>query len=118
MNSITISDQLHSKVVAFKEVMEAVLGERMAFDTYIELVLDDGIEAIFENLLPLFDHRSLIRSFNELSSREPVLVFEHVAERIRAGELLAGGNPTHGRKLSSVLTSVRNLGDRAADGTK
>ena len=105
MHSMTVSDQLYPKVVAFKEVIEAVLGEHLAFGTYIELVLEEGIEAILEDLLTLSDHQALVRSFYELSSRHPVQVFEHVAERIRAGELPAGGHRTRGRKLASALTA-------------
>lgn len=118
MHSVTVSDQLYQKVAAFKEVIEAVLGEHLAFGIYIEMVLEEGIEAFLENLLALSDHPSLVRSFYELSSHQQVQVFEHVAERIRAGERPAGGRSTPWLEAWLGTHSERNFAERAADGTE
>ena len=103
MTSITVSDTLYPKVVAFKDVIEAVLGEHMAFDTYIELVLEEGIEAVLKDVLGFSNHQALVSLFYELSTRYPAQVFAHLAEQITAGELPAGGHRTNDRKLASLV---------------
>ena len=103
MNSVVISDRLYPKLLAFKEVIEAVMNERLAFGIYTELVLEEGMEAILEDLLDLSDHQALVRSFYDLSSHHPIQVFEHVAERIRSGDLPAGGRRTRGGTLGSAF---------------
>ena len=106
MTSITVSDALYPKVVAFKEVIEAVLGEHIAFDAYVELVLEEGIEAVLRDVLGLSDHQALVTLFYEMSTRYPAHVFSHLAEQITVGELPAGGHRTNDRKLGSLI--IRN----------
>lgn len=105
MASITVADELYPKLVAFKEVIEAVVGEHMEFDTYIELVLEEGIEAVLKDVLGLSNHQALVSSFSELSTRYPTQVFAHLAEQITAGELPAGGQRTNDRRLGSLSTA-------------
>ena len=109
MNSVAISDRLYPKLLAFKEVIEAVLSEHLAFGAYTELVLEEGMEAILEDLLDLSDHQALVRSFYDLSTRHPMQVFEHVAQRIRSGDLPARGRRTRGDTLGAAFKAGESL---------
>ena len=86
MPKITISKEMHARVVEFKHVVEAVMKEEFSNDGCAELILNQGIDSMLTDLLGPQDQTILIKSFQQLGDQYPIQVYRYVAEILKRGE--------------------------------
>jgi len=82
---IEISTELNNRIKAFKEVIEAVIDEKMELNGCIELIFDRGINSMIEDLLANVEQTILLQSFQQLGTKYPAEVYGHIAETLRRG---------------------------------
>lgn len=82
---IEIRKDLYEKAKAFQEVIEAVNGEKMELNDCIEVILDRGINAMFEDLFANVEPIALMQSLQQLGAQHPDEVYHYIAETLRRG---------------------------------
>src|SRR3989344_1681770 len=82
---IEISKELNDRIKAFKEVIEAVIDEKMKLNDCVELILDKGINSMVEDLLGNVEPAILLQSFQQLGTKHPAEVYSYIAETLRRG---------------------------------
>jgi len=85
MPEITISEGMYFRVAEFKQVVEAVIEEKISSDDCVELILGKGIDSMLADLLGSLDQSTLLESFQQLGSQYPTQVYRYVAETLRRG---------------------------------
>lgn len=85
MSEIAISEKMYARVAEFKQVVEAVIEEKINFDDCVELILGQGIDSMLADLLGSVDQTTLLTSFQQLGSEYPGQVYQYVAETLRRG---------------------------------
>lgn len=93
MIHLNIPEDLHRRVAAFKELVEAVLEEEISLDKCAVLILQQGMDAMLADILAPVDQTTLLRSFQQLGARYPTELYSFVAETLRTG---AGGQEREG----------------------
>jgi hypothetical protein len=87
MTTIDISDDAYRRVVEFKAVVEAAINEELDLRTYLEVILQQGINSMLADLIGQ-DPAILIKSFQQLASKHPAEIYQFVAQTIREGILV------------------------------
>lgn len=90
MQSLTISDEVYTRLVEFKRVFDTVMDEEISFDEYVETVLLISIDHMLADLMAPLEHSTLVRSFQQLGSEHPEQVYGYVAETLRRGAYARG----------------------------
>ena len=85
MPTISVSDSASAKVRAFKRVIETVIGEEIREEACVELILDQGVDSMLRQVLPV-DAPTLLSSFLQLGSEYPDQVYGYVAQTLSRGE--------------------------------
>lgn len=87
MPEITISEAMRGRLVAFKDVIEAVIEEEVSLDDCAEIVLEQGINSMMADLLEPIDPVILLKSFQQLGSQYPAQVYRYIAETMKEGDI-------------------------------
>jgi hypothetical protein len=85
MPKITISKETYNSMVKFKEVVEAIIDEKMNIDSCAELILRQGMDAMLAALLSSQDQDTLLQMIQQLGSQYPAQVYKYVAEVLKKG---------------------------------
>ena len=85
MPKVTISEDMYNRIIAFKQVVEAVLEEPTDLNTCLELLLNRALECMLADILDGVDRDALLKSFQQLASRHPTAVYQYVAEIWKSG---------------------------------
>lgn len=85
MPEITVSQDVYNQLLAFKQVIEAVIEDKLDVNTCAELVLDQGLNAMLAELIGPLDTSTLITSFQQLAAKSPAEVYSFVTETIKRG---------------------------------
>ena len=85
MPEVTISEDMHTRITAFKQVVEAVLEEPTDLNTCVELLLNRALECMLADILGGADRETLLKSFQQLASQYPAAVYHYVAEIWKSG---------------------------------
>lgn len=83
---LTLSDETYRRLIAFKQVVEAILDEPIELHDYGELVVDRGLNAMLEDLLEPQDKETLVKSWQQLAERYPDQVHEFMVDVLERGE--------------------------------
>lgn len=94
----SVSDDMVKRVQAFKPVFEAVLGEPIEFDLYIESLLGIVLDYILRDLQSAADQNTLLKSFQQLAGRHPAEVYGYIANMMKRGEM-AGNSKELQRRI-------------------
>lgn len=69
---IEISDELRERIKSFKEVIEAVIDEKMELNDCVEVILDRGTNLMLEKVLGRVEPQQLYcNPFNSLAQNIP-----------------------------------------------
>jgi hypothetical protein len=85
MPKIDVSDEMHKRLLHFKQVIEAVLEEEMSLDACAEMILILGIDSMLDDLLGSLDSTVLLGSLQQLGAEYPVQVYRYIAETLEKG---------------------------------
>ncbi len=85
MPHITVSESTHTAVTEFKQVVETVIGEEIAVDDCVALILSEGINSMLKDLLGSSDPATLLASLQQLGSKHPAQVYGFIAETLKTG---------------------------------
>ena len=85
MPEMVISDEMYTRLNESKQVFEAVIEEEIDFDTYVEVVLMQGLDSMLADILSPLDSTTLLKSFQQLASEHPAEVYQYVAETMKQG---------------------------------
>ncbi len=88
MSEITISEEMHTRVAEFKQVVEAVIEEEIDFDAYVEMILEQGIEAMVDQLLGSLEQPTLLKMFQQLGSLYPAQAYQYIVETLGQGSII------------------------------
>ncbi len=83
-----ISEETYTRVVEFKQVIEAVIEQEISFGSCMELILGQGIDSMLADLLASLDSDVLLQSFQQLGSQYPAQVYRYVAETLSQGTVV------------------------------
>jgi hypothetical protein len=125
--TIAIPGELHTRIQAFKPVVEMVLEEPISDEDYMALLLDRALPLMLAELVP-HEVPVLLQSLQGLAARHPAEVYGYVADVLKGGaatidrEALrrrigfqpsepARHLPTEGSDPPSVLAPPRQAGD-------
>lgn len=86
MPEISISDKMYGSAMEFKRVFETVIDGEIEQDTYFEVLLGQGVDAMIEALLGPLGHDTLLRSIQQLGAKYPEQVYSYIAETMKSGE--------------------------------
>lgn len=84
-SKIEISPELNQRIRAFKEVIEAVVEDKIELNDCVELILDRGINTMIEDLLANVEPATLLQSFQQLGAKYPAEVYGYITETLRRG---------------------------------
>lgn len=87
MPKIDITDEMHRRVEHFRPVIEAVIDEEFDFNSCVELILAQGLDAMLGDLLGSLDAVTLLKSFQQLASKHPAEVYQYVVEVLERGAI-------------------------------
>lgn len=82
---IIISDQIKERIDAFRQIVEAVLEEKIDDKTYHELVFSRGLERMLLDIIGSVEHETLLKSFSQLAEESPEVVYKFIAETLKRG---------------------------------
>jgi len=85
---VTVTDDLHKRLAAFKPIVEAVLEEEFDLDSCTEVVLERGLTIMLSDLLGAVEPPVLLASFEQLAAQHPDEVYGFVAETLRTGDAI------------------------------
>ncbi len=85
MPQVSVSDEMHKRLVEFKPVVEGVIQEQIGFEQHVETVLDLGMNYMLALLIGGTDRDTLVRSIQQMAARSPGLVYGYVVEMLKAG---------------------------------
>ncbi len=88
MPAIAISDEMYTRVIEFKQVVEAIIEEEVSFDDYVEGIISQGIDSFLEILLGSLDQRIMVKSFQQLGSRYPAQVYQYITDMLKQGAMV------------------------------
>lgn len=88
MPKITISSEVYTRLVEFKQVVEGIIDEEISIDTCVDLILGQGMDSMLADLLSPLDSSTLLRSFQQLGSQYPAQVYRYVAEMLKKGAIV------------------------------
>lgn len=83
--NIEISGELHKRIAAFKEVIEAVMDEKYEMNNFVARLLDEGVDLLLEKLLANVPPETFLQSFQQLGAKYPTEVYSYIAETLRRG---------------------------------
>lgn len=86
---IEISGELHKRIAAFKEVVEAIMDRKYEMDDFIAEFFDNGIDLLLEKLLGNIPPETLLQSLQQLGAKYPTEVYGHIAETLRRGDAVS-----------------------------
>jgi hypothetical protein len=79
MANIRLSAELYARIGAFKEVVEAVLGQSMTMQEHIEHLLHQALDRLLADAIASSDSDALLKTIQALSLRHPSEVYGFVA---------------------------------------
>jgi hypothetical protein len=85
MAQITISNELHAQVSAFKQVVEAVVEESLDDRSYVEMLLGRAMELMLAEFLGPVGPDVLMTTFHKLGVKHPPQVYGFIAEVYKLG---------------------------------
>jgi len=85
MPEITVSEEIYTRMIEFKRVVEAVLEKEVTPDECAGLILLRGFDSMLADLLGPQDRTTLLSSLQQLASQYPAQVYEYVAETLKRG---------------------------------
>ena len=80
MHKVNISDGIYNKISGFKQIVECVIEEEIDMESYIQFVLDKGVDFLLNDLIGSLEQNILLDSFKILGSRYPNQVYSFIAE--------------------------------------
>jgi len=88
MVKVEISEELASKIRAFKKVIDAVMSEELEEESgYVESILQIGLERMFQDVLPKEEPIAL-RAFIQMFNLNPEFICKFIAESMKKGEAI------------------------------
>jgi hypothetical protein len=88
MPTIPISDETHTRLIEFKQVVEAVIEKEVSFEDYVEKIMSQGIDSILEMLIGSLDQRIMVKSLQQLGSRHPAQVYQYITDMLKQGAMV------------------------------
>lgn len=85
MQPLQVSEDLLARVIAFKQVVETVIGEELTLQDYLDLLLQQAVDSMLKDLLEPLDPDLLLKSLQQLAAQYPNEVYGFVAETLRQG---------------------------------
>ena len=85
MHKVNISDDIYNKISGFKQVVECVIEEEIDMESYIQFVLDKGVDSLLNDLIGSLEQNILLDSFKILGSQYPNQVYRFIAEIMKKG---------------------------------
>jgi hypothetical protein len=82
--TIAIPGELHTRIQAFKPVVERVLEEPLSEEDYIALLLDRALPLMLAELVP-HDASVLLQTLDGLAAQHPAEVYGYVVEVLGNG---------------------------------
>jgi hypothetical protein len=86
MPQVTLKDDIYSRVVEFKNVIEAVISQNLDFNECLSMILAQGIDSMLADIVGSADQATMLASFQQLGAEHPAQVYKFVAEALRRGE--------------------------------
>ncbi len=85
MPQLSVSSDMHARLVEFKPVVEAVIQEQIGFEQHVESVLDLGLNYMLTMIIGGSEPETLVRSIQLLAAKSPAVVYPFVVEMLTAG---------------------------------
>jgi hypothetical protein len=108
MSEITLSEETHTRVVEFKQVVEAVIGEELSLEECVELIIAQGIDSMVAGLLEPLDQATLLTSFQQLGSQYPAQLYRYIADTLSQGTVFQEQQKKMQKQLGFQGGSERN----------
>lgn len=89
MPEISLSDEIHERLSAFRLLMNRFDDEELPFDQFVEAVMCVGMDSMVERLLSGVDSAVLVTSMQQLAARHPREVYQFLADTLDAGNIKA-----------------------------
>lgn len=89
MQTITVSDEMFARIQEFRSVMRAVMNEDVDPVTCAATILDRGLEAMLADIVARADSGVLLKSIQQMATRDPKLVYGYVANMVALGSDVA-----------------------------
>ena len=85
MPELRISKEIHEKIQEFKQIVEAVIEEKIGLENCAELILSHGMDTMLAEIIGSVDQPTLLKSFQQLGSKHPAQVYAYVADTLQRG---------------------------------
>ena len=76
---------MYRRVEEFKTVITAVMDDELDIETCLELVFERGLTSMLFDILGPQEHGALLESIRQLAAKEPAVVYQHIADILKAG---------------------------------
>ena len=87
MPSFIVSNETHKRLEAFKPLLEYVTDESITIETCLDVVVNQGLNAMLGDLIGSLDHSILLKSMQQLASKYPTKIYEYIIEMMKIGEM-------------------------------
>ena len=88
MPEINIHDEVYSRVLEFKPVVEAIIDGEMTPEDFVVLLLGRGIDSMVYDILGDVDADTLLKSFQQLGAIFPKQVYGFMVDSLNRGEAI------------------------------
>ena len=85
MPQVSLSDEMQTRLLEFKPVVESVVQEQIGFEQHVETVLHLGMNYMLAMIIGGSDQQTLVRSIQLLAIQSPGVVYRFVVEMLKAG---------------------------------
>src|SRR5712692_7239918 len=85
MRTVRISEDMYRRVEEFRTVITAVTDDELDIETCLELVFVRGLTSMLFDILGPQEHAVLLESIRQLAAKEPAVVYQHIANVLKAG---------------------------------
>src|SRR5262245_7286344 len=85
MPKITLSKEVHSRLIAFQRVVRPLMDEELSLDETAEMLLCHSMDATLANLWGTQEPQVIVQALQKLAARHPEEVYSFVGDVLNAG---------------------------------
>src|SRR5260221_57852 len=85
MPQLKLSIEVYGRMAEFKQVIEAVIEDKLDIDAFAEFIINRGIDLILAELLGQVGEGPLLMTIQKLATRHPAQVYGFLAEVWKLG---------------------------------
>ncbi len=86
MKQISIEDEISTRILAFKEIIETVFKEELSLEACTNLIIHHGINSMITQVIAVEDPTILLTSILQLGQQYPKKIYHFISERLKQGE--------------------------------